>query len=106
MKQHFYGFYHLVNIYSYFIRMVELRYWGNNNLDGFQREESRQSLGGCQVPVLRPIAMVLHLSLLFALWPQLAQLLRASRISEKDGGVLSATLEAEVTRNRWETGTC
>lgn len=30
VKQQFYGFYSLVNIHSYFIRTVQVKYWGNN----------------------------------------------------------------------------
>ena len=36
-KQHFYGFYSFVNIYSYFIRTVQVKYWGNN-LDMFESD--------------------------------------------------------------------
>lgn len=51
--------------------------------------------------------IVLHLSLPFPLWPQLAQFLRASPISEKEGGVFSKTInkvggrdDSELVGNR------
>lgn len=37
VKQHFYAFYSLVNIHSYFIRTVQVKYW-SNNLDIFESD--------------------------------------------------------------------
>lgn len=40
VKKHFYGFYSLVNIHSFFIRTVQVKYWGNN-LDLFESDRAR-----------------------------------------------------------------
>ena len=52
VKQHFYGFYSLVNIHSYFIRMVRVKYWGNN-LDIFERSPGR-AWGAARIPSFKP----------------------------------------------------
>lgn len=107
VKQHFYGFYNLVNIYSYFIRMVELKYWGNN-LDGFQSHVAHTRRPGrawrdARFPFFFFFAVVvLYLSLTFPLWPQLAQFLRASPISEKEWGVFSKTINKVGGRDNSE----
>ena len=54
----------------------------------------------CQVPFL--VVIALHLSLLFPLWPQLAQLLRVSPISEKEEGVFSETISKVGGRDNSE----
>lgn len=115
VKQHFYGFYNLVNIYSYFIRMVELKYWGNN-LDGFQSHVAHTRRPGrawrdARFPFFFFFLRWLYCTsvLPFPCGPSLlsssgqAPYLRRNGVSSLRP---STKLGAEITQNWWGTGTC
>lgn len=114
VKQHFYGFYSLVNIHSYFIRTVKLKHWGNN-LDIFESDiahirSSGRAWGAARISSFQPEPdRCLDWALLFSFLQGLslpsssvqAQDAVCFEIMDRDGGRVSfgpvEGREAEIT---------